>query len=1031
MGAGGKKKNQSFTVAPSDSEGADPAVDPLTGWTPTTAADGGTVYTQAVVVSAYSADGDGPAGKADVTLYEVTLNPETHQVAISKNGNLINSFTPADNATAVAHTEAFLSGYAGILRCGACGEFMSASGWHACPESNDDEPDSPIVPAVAESVSSPQVAAPTLDSDDPGDLDDADDLDASPIFPATEPATEQVDIALVPAATPTDAEAIVEETLAQIATLRDTWWHESQNGYDADDVAGYYEQLQQLNNEARTRLEELGASEDELKEARKALGAANTQALMMLSEEDLAGLGATNGFPHPVLVSQEALAFSLNPAYADSDRIAKVHATAIARYQEMVDTGTAPNGMTLTEYHEAMAALPGAHQPTAPEAAPDSSAPPPLSAARTTELRERVAQILTDTNNLSEVSDPATVLEVLDAYREVAAAKNAGTAEDPELALEASAELRNALNYNRWRIPQEVMTSPGMSAALEERFGMEGAQRYYSNETQLLSATLSDSAYLGGAEPNYGPLEVERAMQSRAWETEANARLNPLYQHVPDGETKAAWPAKLDSDDAVAQAAALASGIRNASPIVNPNSYNLPEGMYPANHGSAARHEVLQASALLVTAPREQVKDWAAQQDLKQLRAVATALGGEDMDTASRAQVTSYLRATVGDMKKGPEDVQAAITAAKGTKATKAAAQQAAKAAALANPGSPEAQLVSATALGSSWKKKPGAPQMDPPVMSFTDVVAMNAAAAQHMHASREPIPARMSAADVAAIPFTPAPNPGLGGAHTKSFHTDPTGTTWMHKPYPSDPNAFGRSEAEAVASQAFTAGGIPAVPVYRTEVGGQVGAMQPLIANTGTMSSNTSTYTQADVDSVVRMHVGTWLVGDHDLHPANVLRTPGGGLVPIDQGQAFKNYGRDKLALDYHPNAKFGEAPPVWQSVYRAAQQGTLAPGVHVRPEVALTVIKEYEKMPDSQWRDMLRPMATSGAKKGAVWVEPMRKRAAKKHGVPESQVSTSQIEDEFLDYATERKRSLRTDFGKFFTSEGWVHAKTIFSVG
>lgn len=53
-----------------------------------------------------------------------------------------------------------------------------------------------------------------------------------------------------------------------------------------------------------------------------------------------------------------------------------------------------------------------------------------------------------------------------------------------------------------------------------------------------------------------------------------------------------------------------------------------------------------------------------------------------------------------------------------------------------------------------------------------------------------------------------------------------------------------------------------------------------------------------------MRYHVAAWAVGDHDGNPSNVLRTPSGGLCPVDQGQSFKFYGSDRPATDYHPNS-------------------------------------------------------------------------------------------------------------------------------
>jgi hypothetical protein len=181
------------------------------------------------------------------------------------------------------------------------------------------------------------------------------------------------------------------------------------------------------------------------------------------------------------------------------------------------------------------------------------------------------------------------------------------------------------------------------------------------------------------------------------------------------------------------------------------------------------------------------------------------------------------------------------------------------------------------------------------------------------------------------------------------------------------------------------------------------------------------SSWSQADVDAMVRYHVGSWAIGDHDAKPDNILRTPGGGLVPIDHGQAFKFYGHDKLDSTYHPNGQFGAGRPVYNQAYEAAKKGSLAPGVRVRPEASLPVIAALEAVPDTQYRALLHETAHQGAKQKVSWYDAMRSRAAKAHS--DLAPSDTQVADAFLDYACERKNRLRADFAEFFTREGFSH--------
>ncbi|GAA4898921.1 hypothetical protein [Streptomonospora salina] len=271
----------------------------------------------------------------------------------------------------------------------------------------------------------------------------------------------------------------------------------------------------------------------------------------------------------------------------------------------------------------------------------------------------------------------------------------------------------------------------------------------------------------------------------------------------------------------------------------------------------------------------------------------------------------------------------------------------------------------------------------------------------------------------------------GLGGVHTKSVHTGPDGGKWMFKPDKSTGGA--RAEAEAVVSRIAEAAGVPSVPAYKAEVSGKSGVVQPLVPSATPLSSEPSSWTQSDVDSLVRSHVLAWTVGDHDANPSNVLRTASGGLVGIDRGQAFKHYGEDKLSLDYHPNAAFGTPQAAHHQAYKAFKGGDLATGVQVNPAAAHPVIAKLESIPDSQWRATLHTTAHEGAKHSETiaWGPTMRKRAAATHGISESSVSPQHIAEAFLDYACERKNSLRSDFAAFFSSELGLNGQALKHAG
>ncbi|MCI0686272.1 MAG: ATP-binding protein, partial [Sporichthyaceae bacterium] len=179
------------------------------------------------------------------------------------------------------------------------------------------------------------------------------------------------------------------------------------------------------------------------------------------------------------------------------------------------------------------------------------------------------------------------------------------------------------------------------------------------------------------------------------------------------------------------------------------------------------------------------------------------------------------------------------------------------------------------------------------------------------------------------------------------------------HRPVPAARRARAHRRRAGHPRAVFHHAGVPAVPVYVASVGGKTGAIQPRLTGATRLSGSPNSWTQAEVDAVVRYHVAAWMVGDHDGNPHNILRTPSGGLLPVDLGQAFKFYGTDKLSLDFHPNPD----RPVYQHAYTAHKSGGLAPGVTINPAAAHPVIKAFEAMPDSQWRALLHSTAHTGA--------------------------------------------------------------------
>ncbi|MEU1812993.1 hypothetical protein [Micromonospora aurantiaca (nom. illeg.)] len=395
-----------------------------------------------------------------------------------------------------------------------------------------------------------------------------------------------------------------------------------------------------------------------------------------------------------------------------------------------------------------------------------------------------------------------------------------------------------------------------------------------------------------------------------------------------------------------------------------------------------------------------QFRAWAKKQPIGQVREAAAQLGLADSGKATRAQAQNFIAAQWD-----PACDKAAIqTEVSAGKAKTAAATTTTGAAQPPQPAKPAATAPPAAVVS--------APSAAPQPGSWKAAQHNLVSALKHAAASSSGLPGWVDAQAVKNWDFgTGTSASGLGGTHHKSFHQGPDGGTWLFK---TDATGGGQAAAESAAARILHAAGQPTVPVYRATLGGKTGSIQPMLPGAVTFEGHPGQWSQADADAIVRYHVAAWVVGNHDGHANNLLRTPSGGMVPIDLGQAYKFCDVDKLSLAYNPVAE-----TVHHKLYQAHQSGGLSSGVKVNPAAAHPVLRAIEKIPDSQWRAMLHDVAHTGAATNRRWVPTMRARAAKTHGIAESAVTTHQVADAFLDAAVSRKNSLREGFAAFFAGE------------
>jgi len=230
-----------------------------------------------------------------------------------------------------------------------------------------------------------------------------------------------------------------------------------------------------------------------------------------------------------------------------------------------------------------------------------------------------------------------------------------------------------------------------------------------------------------------------------------------------------------------------------------------------------------------------------------------------------------------------------------------------------------------------------------------------------------------------------------VGGAHSKEFWTDEKGDRWLFKPVERSGDDFIAHGEEAAYKIARLID--PEVVEVRTvRLNGRLGSIQKwrtdLKAKFDFAGMNPVELTTLDIEQIQREHVIDWLISNHDGHAKQFLRARDGKVYGIDKGQIFKYLGEDRLSIDYHPNARFGEQEPFYNTLFRAVKEGK----VEVDPSVTLRYIREVEKIPDEDYLAILRPYA-----EGRFGRDTARKQA-------------------FYETALARKRNLRRDFEAFY---------------
>jgi len=248
---------------------------------------------------------------------------------------------------------------------------------------------------------------------------------------------------------------------------------------------------------------------------------------------------------------------------------------------------------------------------------------------------------------------------------------------------------------------------------------------------------------------------------------------------------------------------------------------------------------------------------------------------------------------------------------------------------------------------------------------------------------------------------------PDYTGSHGMAVHEDPQGQWSLKQPKPSlgftvpleaaAANLQRKVGLEAPESYAITHQGAPAVVSKWYPNSTQAFQRPPRLAD----------LSPDDQMTIQKNHALDWLIGNHDSHVGNWLRTQDGKLVSIDKGQAAKYFGHDRLDPHFHPNYYARE--PIYNQLYRDHSQG-LGQLHDPRTGELGNFVKQVQSIPDEELKGMFRPYAEAAAKSGLL-LNP--------DGDPSRDLGPRTVAandpEAFLHALVQRKNNLHNDLGEY----------------
>jgi hypothetical protein len=245
-------------------------------------------------------------------------------------------------------------------------------------------------------------------------------------------------------------------------------------------------------------------------------------------------------------------------------------------------------------------------------------------------------------------------------------------------------------------------------------------------------------------------------------------------------------------------------------------------------------------------------------------------------------------------------------------------------------------------------------------------------------------------------------------GSHGMAVYEDHQGDWSLKQPKPS--LAF-TVPLEAAASTLQRTMGLEAPESYAIEHGGRPAVVSKWYPNSSQAFQKPPPLESLHPDdqmTIQKNHVLDWMIGNHDSHVGNWIRTQDGQLVSIDKGQSAKYFGHDRLDPTFHPN--YYARPPIYNRLWNDHAQGR---GQMHDPRTGELgqFVSQVQSMPDEKLKDLFRPYAQAAAQSGLLLnpdQDPSRRLGPRRHPANDPEA--------FLHALVQRKNNLHNDLGEYY---------------